>query len=248
MGICNEQIIDYLANRETGGKLSDIILNDIKEDLSIPKLTKKMLGGKVKNLEDALKVLGEAKKAADQFMGISPCMYNPNLEIFGILRVILNGLRIHATDPGCDGENITYLKGERRAYAFHTLLHEYMHAVSLGQLGGTSFEYRSAVEGFAEGSSLRIMRQGNNAIRKIALFESINWLYIAKGAIAKKVEGKRGRLESIFKNISKGSLRGDIDSNRLSGIGYSLFRLAEEKHGAGVYREVYNGNTKILFD
>jgi len=161
------------------------------------------------------------------------------------LAFILN-LNLSITTPVCNSsELITCIKGATREEMRMSLLHEYAHAVSIDRLGGQSLKYRCLSEGFAQGTQLHISKH-YGAKNRSSLFSSIRCLDNARHDIKCKLSGKEKFFLKMEKNI-KEEMISDNEYMFLTGAGYFLFRLAEEKHGEDIYKEVLEGNTKLLF-
>ncbi len=135
-----------------------------------------------------------------------------------------------------DNNRILALRS-RRSIMLYALAHEYGHAVTTDKFreGNSYFGFR---EGFCIGLGLAV--QGITGMERAnSLSISISRLELAKKALR--------RLGSIDKEDKKEKYSAKTMEG-LYMLGYSIFRLAEERHGADVYREVYSGNTKLLFE
>lgn len=142
-----------------------------------------------------------------------------------------------AYDP--EKDTIVFMRS-RRNLTMYTLLHEYTHAVTTPAFREGN-DYWCFNEGFSVGNALELM-SANKKERANALSFSIPRLETAIKATKKPDE----YFEELYDGLEKGILPGKYQPE-LYGLGYGLFRLAQERHGVQVYKEVYNGNTELLF-
>lgn len=125
------------------------------------------------------------------------------------------------------------------------LLHEYAHCVLMDKIGSAE-SLHIFNEGFAEGLSIYLMSQSSISMHKrTGLFQSIWHMVIAREAIKKRIEGKSGHFNDMLEKINEKNLR-EKELILSSGMGYAFFRLAEEKRGSEIYREVLEGNYSPL--
>lgn len=131
---------------------------------------------------------------------------------------------------------ILALRSRKNIFSY-TLMHEYGHAVTSDKFrkGNNYIGFR---EGFCIGMALHLQDNESKLVRANTLSLSIKRLAIAKKSLR--------NLDDIARNCEKEKYSSKT-LNMLYMLGYAMFRLAEERHGAGVYREVYNGNSGILF-
>lgn len=146
-----------------------------------------------------------------------------------------------------EGNRIICTKAGRQKMLY-TLMHEYAHAATTDKFG-SDIKHFCFDEGFAMGSSSHIAQNYmNGQCAKASLKLSSRLLEMASEfAIKYKENPNNFKAAYLLSSINAGSVplwfRGTAN-----GIGYALFRLAEEKHGPCIYREVFNGNDKILFE
>ncbi|MFA5887968.1 MAG: hypothetical protein WC852_04635 [Candidatus Nanoarchaeia archaeon] len=140
-------------------------------------------------------------------------------------------------------DKIVFLRS-RKNLLMYTLLHEYTHAVTTPVFKGEDKgenDYWCFNEGFAVGNAVELMT-ASEAERINALSFSIPRLEIAVKAVKKP----ETYFEKLYEQLGKGFLPAKYQPE-LYGLGYALFRLAQERHGIGVYKEVYDGRTELLF-
>lgn len=134
----------------------------------------------------------------------------------------------------------------RKKKMLFDIIHEYSHMASENILDrGISTWLLD--EGFAEGVSVCIGRNNPcKRLRKIALARGIEMMDNARHGIKKKLQGK-----DLFEDALSQSESGQIKvvenvAFAMLGCGYSAFRLAEEKYGPEIYREIMNKNFAAL--
>ncbi|MBU2638766.1 MAG: hypothetical protein KJ955_07370 [Nanoarchaeota archaeon] len=131
----------------------------------------------------------------------------------------------------------------RRNLFKHMLLREYTRAASVERIRREPMAYLPFENGFAESVAGRLMLREDEGEHAIALNKARKQL--KKGIECLKIH--RTEFAQIAQKLDKEKMPKDY-KKCLMGMGYCLFRLAEERHGEDIYREVYNGNTRILFD
>ncbi|HII16017.1 MAG TPA: hypothetical protein HA362_06925 [Nanoarchaeota archaeon] len=138
---------------------------------------------------------------------------------------------------------IVCITGRKRLALYGDLAHEYAHAVSRDVYGNRQC-YILANEGFAEGVEISVMKQHN---RRAALLGSLLQLYKARCHMQSIVSGKKDNIMDILEKWD--DPRNITDSNEneyIYAMGYTLFRLAQEKHGDSVYRDFLAGRAGVL--
>lgn len=140
---------------------------------------------------------------------------------------------------------IFWVSGKQQAVKLD-MLHAYSHAVAMPILRKQPL-YMMVNEGFAAGVSARVMRtKGNLAEHKTALSRSIPLLKIVKNCLKRQRAGKDD-FTPLLEKLSKSEPLNSSEAMLANSAGYAFFRLAEEKHGTDVYREVLKGNYENLF-
>lgn len=154
-------------------------------------------------------------------------------------------MKMKMVNPHYDNGTLFCTKTRKKKMLFD-ILHEYSHMVSEQSLD-RGISTWLLYEGFAEGVSIHIGKKNNcNKLRKVALTRGIEMMDHAAHGIKQKLQGK-----DIFENAISQGENGQIKVVEdtifaMLGCGYSAFRIAEEKYGPGIYREVMNKNFSAL--
>lgn len=133
-----------------------------------------------------------------------------------------------------------------RQKMLYNIMHEYAHAATTDKFGN-NIKYFCFDEGFAMGSSSHIAQNYmNEQCAKASLKLSSRLLEMASEFTIRYKENPNNlRAAYLLSSIGAGTIplwhRGTAN-----GLGYALFRLAEEKHGSGIYREVLKGDYSRL--
>lgn len=135
---------------------------------------------------------------------------------------------------------VCYRSRENKCYT--TLAHEYSHAVYYKKreldLEKIIFE-----EGFAACAGSAITRTKNDVFKSfVTLLSEVQHMGYAIEALQDKGYPAR------FRQSLEAGIVTDYDLNCMYGLGLSLFKLGEKRHGKKVYKEVLEGNDKILFE
>lgn len=135
---------------------------------------------------------------------------------------------------------VSYRSRENRCY--NTMAHEYSHAVYYKKRQ-MELEMRIFEEGFATGAGNAITRAKNDVSKScLTLSAEVQRIGCAIKALQDKGYPARFR-----KGLETG-IASFADMDCMYGLGLSLFKLGETRHGKKVYKEVLEGNDKILFE
>ncbi|MFH1066072.1 MAG: hypothetical protein V1734_06200 [Nanoarchaeota archaeon] len=155
----------------------------------------------------------------------------------GLLRLInLHSISSNGKNPGFSKEqNKIYISKKGKDDLLQDMTQAYALAVAENNFNETSLNY-----GFAAGASGCVLRQGES--RRNELKQSANLLKYAIRAIKK---GNNKYVKSLKDKLNKAGLIHTAQKEAMA-LGYSAFRLAEEKRGSGIYREILEGDYSPL--
>lgn len=166
----------------------------------------------------------------------------------GILGLgICLGMSLFGSSLFSDGEykqdkNTIIGTRSRRNLFKHMLLREYTRAVSTERIRKQPMVYMPFESGFAEGVACSLMSKEDAGEYAIAL--NVSRKRLKKGINYLQMD--RTKFRDITLKLDRDKLPKEHKKG-LMGVGYCLFRLAKERHGIEVYKEVYDGKTELLF-
>ncbi|MDI6738073.1 MAG: hypothetical protein QME12_06185 [Nanoarchaeota archaeon] len=154
-------------------------------------------------------------------------------------------IKLKIKNPHYENGTIFCTKAREKKMLFD-IMHEYSHMVSEQSIHRNMNTWL-LYEGFAEGVSIHIGKNNPcSKLRKTALSRGIRMMDNAMHGIKKRLEGK-----DIFEDAVSQGENGQIKvventAFAMLGCGYSIFRLAEERHGSEIYRDALKGDFSLL--
>lgn len=157
----------------------------------------------------------------------------------GLLRLInLHSISSNGKNPEFSKEqNKIHISKKRKDILLQDLAQAYALAIAENNFNETSIKY-----GFAAGVSGCVLRKSE--CKKEELRQSAELLEYAISAIRRDSNENR-YIKSLKDKLNKTGLI-HTEQKEAIALGYSAFRLAEEKHGKEVYKEVLQGNYRLL--
>lgn len=235
----------------------DNFLSLDKEEYNPKLYTKSFLFGYLRAIGTSGIILGVGISSADPpnmpFLNNMPQMMQPIGVVTALIGAVWAGKSVGMGLFGSLfhewGEYVPEIKTiiavkSRRNLFKHMLLREYARAASAERIRKVPLPYYPFEAGFAEGVAATLMSREDKGEHAIALNNSRKLL---KRGI-EFLQLKKKEVQKIGEKLYEGKFPREHHKKGLEGMGYCLFRLAEERHGADVYREVYSGNTRALFD
>ncbi len=156
----------------------------------------------------------------------------------GFLRLAsLMHISSRGTNPEFSKEqNKIYISRKRKDALLQDVTQAYALAIAENNFSETGMKY-----GFAAGASSRVLRHGE--CRRDELKQSAVLLEYAISAIKKRDKNKYVKM--LKEKMNKAGLINTGQKEAIA-LGYSAFRLAEEKSGKSIYKAVLNGNYELL--
>jgi hypothetical protein len=135
-------------------------------------------------------------------------------------------------------QNKIYISRKRKDVLLQDMTQAYALAIAENNFNETGMKY-----GFAAGASSRALKHGE--CRRDELKQSAVLLEYAIKSIKKRNENNYVKM--LKEKMNKAGLIHTAQKEAIA-LGYSAFRLAEEKQGSEVYRDVLKGDFSRLLD
>ena len=163
----------------------------------------------------------------------------------GLIRLVrLMSIKRQSNNPEFfPAENSIYCPKEKSKKMEFGLMLAYSSAAVHEDINNSP-EYRCMNYGLLLGISGCAAMSDDNALKHLALKRSTDMLETAVEALRRKEENKYLK---AAKNIAAKAFFANPEEKELAALGYSFFRLAEEKQGKSIYKQALEGNTAILF-